>query len=112
MNEDQEIVIHNLNSQNKLFIAMDYLENLSMNILDNDPSKKWKSIAKELSLISQDILKCKKFFSRVFQEMELHAELNYLVKKHGKEKVLEAYKNYTLLESENKKLKQNIKGIE
>lgn len=111
MKEEEEIKIDHLNSQNQLFLSLDYLEILSQSILKNNPNEKWLNIAKELSSVCMTIAQSKKFYSRVFQELEYQAELNFIVKQYGHKKVLAIYFNHLKLEKENERLKKEIQEL-
>lgn len=109
MKKEEEIKIHHLHSQNKLFLTMDFLESLATLISESNPNKKWSNIAKELNGINLDLVKVKTFYNRIFQEMEIQSELNLIIKKFGADELLKGFKDYKRLEKEVDILKKNIK---
>ena len=109
MKKEDTIRIDMLQSLNTLNLAQDFINSLTISITDNSPNDKWKKIVKDLNGICFDINNSQTFFSRVFQELELQAELNHYIKHKNPKEVLEALKENNKLRLEIEELKKNIK---
>ncbi len=108
MKSEDEAHIEHLHSQNQIFISIDKLTTLSQGILSNNPNEKWLEIAKDLNGININLSQVKSFYNRVYEEMVLQAELNFIVKQYGYKEVLKSYHNYKKIEKENESLKKQI----
>lgn len=109
MKEEETLKIEHLNAQNSIYIAIDYLNNLSLDIDKANPTDKWKDIAKTLNTINNDLSNFKLFYCRIYQEFEKVAAINYKVSKKGIKDVIDAFENLDKYKREIEFLKKNIK---
>jgi len=107
MTDFKELKIEGLHALNTLFLAQDYLNSLSSMITENNPSDKWKGIAKEITGKAVDINNAKLFYSRILQELELQCEINYNFSQK-KEETVYKLRNFDRIRRENLKLKEKV----
>ncbi len=107
MTDLEEARIDSLHTVNLLFKSEDYINSLVSSIQENNPTKKWKEIAKELNTITIHIGNAKLLVSRMIDELEKQCEINWYYSTK-KDEVLYKLRNFSKLEKENKNLKNKI----